>query len=262
MTNVSELVATVLYQDVQIAQDLTFSELSMENAVLDLSEPLPVASELSVRIAHPDGQVLGHAVVTRVRESRATGESGCMHVRWVEFTDADFAMLAGWVSATDAQPPKKRAPKQPKAAPAPEPAPEPVVAEEAAPEPAPEPVVAEEAAPEAAPEPVVAEEAAPEAAPEPVVAEEAAPEAAPEPVDSVPEPVSEEGERTIPIDPGATMLDLAAVSDAMPVEDTAAHEGSSDGSGEEGSSAEDDGSSSGDEEGGDKKKRRRRTKKK
>ena len=234
MTNVSELVATVLYQDVQIAQDLTFSELSMENAVLDLSEPLPVASELSVRIAHPDGQVLGHAVVTRVRESRTTGESGCMHVRWVEFTDADFAMLAGWVSATDAQPPKKRAPKQPKAAPAPEPAPEPVVAEEAAPEPA----------------------------PEPVVAEEAAPEAAPEPVDSVPEPVSEEGERTIPIDPGATMLDLAAVSDAMPVEDTAAHEGSSDGSGEEGSSAEDDGSSSGDEEGGDKKKRRRRTKKK
>jgi len=242
MTNVSELVATVLYQDVQIAQDLAFSELSMENAVLDLSEPLPVASELSVRIDHPDGQVLGHAVVTRVRESRAAGESGCMHVRWVEFTDADFARLAAWVSATDAQPPKKRAPKAPKAAPPPEP----VVAEEAAPE----PVVAEEAAPE----PVVAEEAAPE----PVVAEEAAPE----PSDSVPEPVSEENDRTIPIDPGATALDLAAVSDSMPVEDTAAHDGSAEGNGDEISVVEEEGSSSGDEEGGDKKKRRRRTKKK
>ncbi|MBU1068050.1 hypothetical protein KJ975_00645 [Myxococcota bacterium] len=248
MTNVSELVATVLYQDVQIAQDLSFSELSMENAILDLPDPLPVASELSVRIAHPDGQVLGHAVVTRVRESRATGESGCMYVRWVEFSDADFAMLAGWVSATDAQPPKKRAPKPPKAAPAPEAAPELVVAEEPAPEPA--------------PEPVVAEEAAPEPAPEPVVAEEPAPEAAPEPSDSVPEPVSEEADRTIPIDPGTTVLDLSAVSDTMPVDDTAALDGSSDGNGDEVSVVEEEGSSSGDEEGGDKKKRRRRTKKK
>ena len=223
MTNVSELVATVLYQDVQIAQNLAFSELSMEKAVLDLAEPLPVATELSVRIDHPEGQVLGQAVVTRVREGRGAGETGCMHVRWVEFADADFARLAGWMSAPDAAPPVKPAPQPAKAVPAPEPAPEAVASEEPAPE---------------------------------IVAE-----AVPEASVSVPEAVAEEGERTIPIDAGATVLDLAAVTDGQPAEDTSAHEGT-EGNGEEISVVEEEGSTSGDEEGGDKKKRRRRTKKK
>ncbi len=218
MTNVQNLVASVLYQDVQIARNLSFSELSMENAVLEMPEPLPVASELSVIFDHPEGKVQGAAVVTRVRESRASGEAGQMHLRWVEFSDAGFATLAGWVSEPGAAAPRK---------------------------PAPEPVVA------AAPEPVV------DAAPEAVVA------AAPEPVvDAVPSRVVDEIESTIPIDPGATSLDLPAIPDAQSTEDTAAHDGSADGTGEEGASADDDGSPSGDEEGGDKKKRRRRTKKK
>jgi len=239
MTNVHELVASVLYQDVQIAQNLSFSELSMENAVLEMPEPLPVASEMSVRIAHPDGAVLGAAVVTRVRESRAAGEAGQMHLRWVEFSDGDFARLADWVAA----PPGVARPKKP----------EPVVASE------PEPVVASE------PEPVVASE------PEPVVASEPEPVAPAEPVASIPDgPVAGEDERTLPIDPGATMLDLQAIPEATPGEDTAAHEaggadtGSAESTGEEISVVDEDGESSGSPstEDGATKKRRRRTKKK
>jgi hypothetical protein len=234
MTNVSELVASVLYQDVQIAQNLAFSEVSVENAVLEIPEPLPVASELSVRIVHPDGQVLGQAVVTRVRESRASGEAGQMHLRWVEFTDADFAMLAGWVSASDVQPPKK--PKSSRAAHRAAHKPDPVVVPEA--------------------DPVVVPEA------DPGVASDEAPV-----VGFVPQPVVEEDERTIPIDPGTTVLELPAVSDELPGEDPAAHE---DAGGEEisvvdedGASSEgEDGASSGGEDGAEKKKRRRRTKKK
>ena len=223
MTNVHELVASVLYQDVQIAQNLSFSELSMENAVLEMPEPLPVASEMSVRIAHPDGAVLGAAVVTRVRESRAAGEAGQMHLRWVEFSDGDFARLADWVAA----PPGVARPKKP--------------------------------------EPVVASE------PEPVVASEPEPVAPAEPVASIPDgPVAGEDERTLPIDPGATMLDLQAIPEATPGEDTAAHEaggadtGSAESTGEEISVVDEDGESSGSPstEDGATKKRRRRTKKK
>jgi hypothetical protein len=240
MTSVQDLVASVLYQDVPISQNLPFSALDMEHAVLELPDPLPVATELAVRIDHPEGQVLGQAVVTRVRESRAAGEPGQMHLRWVEFADEDFKRLSGWILAPGESVPRRPAPVVPA----------PVV-------PAPAPPAPEEAA---APEPVP-EEAAPEPVPEAAAPEEA-PEPAPTPEAGVPAPVDEETERTIPVDPGATAVELVAIPDApadAPVQETGALEG-----GEEISVVEEGGGEDGSGDGGEggQKKRRRRTKKK
>lgn len=234
MTSVHDLVASVLYQDVPLGRALPFSSLDMENAVLEMPDPLPVATELAIRIDHPDGQVLGQAVVTRVRESRTAGEPGQMHLRWVEFADADFTRLSGWILAPGESAPRRPAPMV------------------AAPAPAPEPALAP--APEPAPES--------DAAPEPEAAPEAAPEVAPEA--GVPAPVDEESERTIPVDPGATAVELVAIPDAPvadgPVQETGAIDGGEEISVvEEGDGGGDAGGGEGD---GGQKKRRRRTKKK
>ena len=249
MSSDSNLVASVLYQGVPIAQNLPFSEVSMENAVVEMPDPLPVATELAIRVDHPDGQALGNAVVTRVRESRGAGEPGKMHLRWVEFSDADFTRLSGWVLNLGEVAPKK--PTHEPAAPAPEPAPEPEPAVGAAPEPAPEPVAG-------VPEPVAG-------VPEPVEPDPAPDAGVPAPDAGVPAPVSDEAERTIPIDPGATSVDLLAIPDPPHEDAQGAETGAIEG-GEEISVVE-EGDSGGGEDGaggdaGGAKKRRRRTKKK
>lgn len=226
MRHLQAMKASVVYQGVFVARDADFLHMDTEKAGLAVDDPLPVATELTLEVHHAGGVVKGSAIVTRVQESRSESEKGQMHVRWVEFSDADLERLSSWL----AQNPMDALPVLP----------EPAVSQAAEPAAAAPDVTAPAAvAMPAAPDVTAPMETVQSGAP----AEESVP-------DAVPQAVHDE-ERTLPVD-SATQIDMPAITEDAPQQDGENSDPSH--------SPSDPGSEKGEEDGGDKKKRRRRRK--